>query len=237
MIRMRALSLFVVLAFVSVLGAVSVTAHGASPSAGLPDRDTSLLRGLGLPEITLVVTDADVTEMPSDLAAGRYLVSVDNQTADQNIGVVMLAVPAGTTDEDALDGILGEGLPAWFYEATWAGGPIAAPGQTDAVVVELAAGDWWIDIDRTADAATQPVDTASKVQVTGELLAGGEVPSAVSIDLTEYSFAMPDTLTAGPQIWQLTNAGEQPHLLDLEWLPGGTTFDQVMELLSFAFTG
>jgi len=225
------------LSIVALFPGAGAGAQDASPAAGPSARDFTLLRGLGLPEITIVVTDADATGVPADLPAGRYLVTLENRTADQNVGIVLLAPPAGTTDEDALDGILREGVPAWFYDTTFAGGPIADGGQSDAVVVELAAGDWWLDVDRTADAAVQPTDTATKLQVMGTAPAAGDVAGAVPIAMSEYNFALPNAITAGPQIWQLTNTGEQPHLLDLEGVPDGTTLAQVMELVGFAFTG
>jgi hypothetical protein len=212
-------------------------AQEATPAAGPPARDISLLRGLGLPEINLVATDTDVTGVPVELAVGRYLVTLENRIADQNVGIVFLAVPAGITDEAALQGILREGLPAWFYDATWAGGPIADGRQTDAAVVELAAGGWWIDVDRSANAAVQPADTATKLQVTGDLPAAGDIAGAIPVTLTEYSFTLPTGLVAGPQIWQVTNAGTQPHFLDLQGLPDGTTLGQVMDLIGFAFAG
>src|SRR5215217_8447358 len=90
-----------VLSLVVLLPAAGTRAQDASPSAGPPARDLALLKGLGLPEIAIVATDADVTGVPTELAAGRYLVTVKNRTADLLVGGGVLAVPAGTTDEDA----------------------------------------------------------------------------------------------------------------------------------------
>jgi hypothetical protein len=73
--------------------------------------------------------------------------------------------------------------------------------------------------------------------VTGDLPVAEDAAGAVHVALSEYKFAMPSTLAAGPQIWQLTNTGEQPHLLDLAGIPAGTTFDEVMGAIGFAITG
>lgn len=237
MIPRRARSIATALLLFLVLAATAMAAQDASPAPEPAGRNISLLPSLGLPEINLVATDSDVAGVPTELAAGRYLVLLDNQTADQQVGAVFLAAPAGTSDEDALDGILGQGLPAWFYDATWAGGLYVDAGQTDAVVVELAAGDWWVDIDRGTATEVQPDDSATKLRVTGDVPRAGDIEGAISVDLTEYSFAMPESLAAGPQIWQIANTGAQPHFLDLQGLPDGTTNDQVMELLGFVFTG
>jgi hypothetical protein len=122
MVRTRTAGFIAILSLITLLPASMAGAEVASPAAGPPARDFSLLRGLGLPEIHLVATDAGATGVPTDLAAGRYLVTLDNRTADQNVGIIVLALPAGTTDEDALAGILGEGIPVWFYDAIFAGG-------------------------------------------------------------------------------------------------------------------
>ena len=212
-------------------------AQEASPDASpLPARDFALLRALGLPEIHMVATDDGVTGVPANLEAGRYLVTLENQSANE-VDVVFLAVPTGTTDEDALNGILQDDLPAWFYEAIFAGGPTTQSGQTDAVIVELAAGAWWVDVDRIADAEVQPIDTATKLQVTGELTPAGSIEGAIPLSLTEFAFGLPDTIATGPHIWQLTNTGAQPHFMDLEGLPVGTTSEQLEELVGAFFTG
>jgi hypothetical protein len=234
MIRSRVACFIMVL---SLLMAAPSAAQEASPPATPAGSDFSLLRDLGLPEINLVATDDEVSGVPAELAADRYLVTLESQTSDQDIQVLFLATPAGLSDQDALDGIVGEGIPPWLYDATFAGGPNAGAGQTDTVVIELAAGDWWIDIDRSADAAVQPTDTATKLQVTGEMTLTEEIADAIPVQLSEYSFIMPATLASGPQIWHLTNTGAQPHFLGLAEVPDGTTFDQVMEFIDTTFTG
>jgi hypothetical protein len=220
-----------------VLGASSpAIAQDASPASESAGRNISLLRDLGLPEINLVATDTEVTGVPSELMAGRYLVTLENRTRDQRIGVYIIAVPDGTSDDEALHGMLDPGQPTWYYDATWAGGPVAGAGQTDGAVIELAAGSWWISIDRTAE-ASEPEDTATKLNVSGDMSAAGDIADAVPVTLTEYSFTLPATLATGPQIWAVTNIGAQPHFLGLAGLPDGTTLDQLAEAISMAFTG
>src|SRR5207244_3289945 len=69
---MGMLSRVATLVLVSVLfvGTASVAfAQDASPEAGRPPRDISLLKALGLPEISLVATDTDVTGLPQTVEA------------------------------------------------------------------------------------------------------------------------------------------------------------------------
>ncbi|HEY7030081.1 MAG TPA: hypothetical protein VH482_02075 [Thermomicrobiales bacterium] len=223
-------------------GASSVAAaQEGSPEAGYPARNLSLLEGLGLPEINLVATDSDVTGAPTEVEAGRYFVTLDNQSVDDEIEVYFVVLPASVTQEQAMADLNSDSdeAPGWFYEATWAGGPNAYLGQKDGAVVELAAGDWFIAVDRSGESgpAGQSPDTTSALKVTGELTAGEGIVGAVPVNLKEYTFEIPASVAAGPQIWELTNTGKQPHFLAVAQVPDGTTFDQVMGLIAFAFTG
>ncbi|HET9661362.1 MAG TPA: hypothetical protein VFP05_13580, partial [Thermomicrobiales bacterium] len=85
--------------------------------------------------------------------------------------------------------------------------------------------------------AGQPTDSATRLQVTGELPATAALADAIPILLSEYHFDLPASLVAGPQIWQLTNTGAQPHFLGLVELPEGTTTGQLTEFLDMALTG
>lgn len=231
-------------AFVVVLGmifgSVSVTlAQDGSPEAGPPARDISLLQALGLPEINLVATGDSVTGLPKTLAAGRYLVTLENQTSDQEIEAFFSILPASVTPDQAIADLSSdsEEIPAWVYDATWAGGPNSYGGQTDAVVVQLSAGDWWVAYDRSGDADPQPADTADQLTVTGDLPAAEDVPGAVQVSAQEFAFVIPDSIAAGAQIWDFTNTGKQPHFIVLWGVPDGTTTNQVMGTIGSFFTG
>src|SRR5689334_3850424 len=85
--------------FVSTVS--TALAQDATPEPR-PPRDISLLKALGLPEINLVATDTDVTGLPQSVPAGRYLVTLDDQTADQEVEVYFGILPASTTFDQAL---------------------------------------------------------------------------------------------------------------------------------------
>jgi hypothetical protein len=238
MIRRLAVCILIVLSLVAILP-IGVSAQDASPSASPPARDFAMLSALGLPQIDLVATDTDITGAPSEVTAGRYLVTLDNRTADQQIQVDFVVPPAEVSQEQAWTDLTAESEEpfAWFYNAIWAGGPNAAVGQTDGVVVELAAGAWMLTVDRSAATEVPPKDAYSALQVTGELPLAREIAGAVPVNLKEFTFEFPATMMAGPQIWKVTNTGKQPHFLDLVGVPPGTTFEQGMEFISSYFTG
>jgi len=222
-------------------GSTSIaSAQDASPEARHPPRDISLLKALGLPEINLVATDTDITGMPSSVAAGRYLVTLDDQTKDQEVEPSFGVLPSSVTIDQALKDLNSnsEKIPSWVYDATWAGGPNPYAGQTDAAVVELTAGTWWVAFDRQTDSDPQPTDTAVELQVTGEAAATpAAVAGAVPVNMREYTFEFPATVSSGPQIWDMGNTGEQPHFMVLFGVPADTTVDQMMSTVNSFMTG
>jgi len=230
---LRSIAWFIVALVLALGTAGAAGAQDASPVAGPTAHDVSLLKALGLPEIDLVATATGVTGLPDTLAAGRYLVSLENQTADQEIQVYLAVLPDTVTPEQANADLAKDDVPAWAYDAVWAGGPSPAAGETDAVVVNLSEGSWWAAVDRSSDDAAQPQDSSQPLTVTGGTpTAEAAAPSgAVAVTMTEYTFEVPAGLAAGPQIWDLSNAGEQPHFLVLWGVPEGTTMQQVMDTI------
>ena len=62
------------------------------------------------------------------------------------------------------------------------------------------------------------------------------ITDAFPVLLSKYSYSMPATLAAGPQIWQMTNSGFQPHILGLAELPDESTTGQLMVFINTSFT-
>jgi hypothetical protein len=58
------------------------------------------------------------------------------------------------------------------------------------------------------------------VTVTGDLPEYPAIDGAVDVTLADMSIDMPDTIAAGPQIWQVTNTGAMPHFVFV-MNPGG----------------
>jgi hypothetical protein len=208
---------------------------------------------LGLPEIAITVTDTAFDGAPSELEAGRYVLSVTNSSSsEEDAGVGFVQAPEGMTaaeligfmaslsaTPEAADGEAapaeeegGTGAPSWYYETEIAGGVYAPAGETAYAVIDLSAGEWmlWGDL---PEATQAPVP----VIVTGEAPADQPTPAAdVTIAMQEMSFSVDGSLTAGPQTIALTNAGQQPHFLLMIGVPEGTTPEDFLAL-SAAFAG
>jgi hypothetical protein len=208
---------------------------------------------LGLPEIAITVTDTAFDGAPSELEAGRYVLSVTNsRSSEEDAGVGFVQAPEGMTaaeligfmaslsaTPEAADGEAapaeeegGTGAPSWYYETEIAGGVYAPAGETAYAVIDLSAGEWmlWGDL---PEAPQAPVP----VIVTGETPADQPTLAAdVTIAMQEMSFSVDGSLTAGPQTIALTNAGQQPHFLLMIGVPEGTTPEDFLAL-SAAFAG
>ena len=196
-----------------------IAAQDATPSATEP-----ILAGLGYPEL-LIEVDEDTTRVPEQVPAGRTLITLAN-IGEESWHGFLLRLPEGVTP-DALQATPEPGQedapPPWLFEATFPGFPgETLPGQTNRAVVDLTPGDYLVvgDVFQpflvVGDAATP---------------AAGEDPAADGVvRLFEYNFELPEVLAPGPQVWELTNTGEQPHELLLAWSPKPVTAEQVVQM-------
>ena len=54
----------------------------------------------------------------------------------------------------------------------------------------------------------------------------------ISVSLVDFNFAMPDKIAAGPQVWQIENAGNQWHEMPILKLNEGVTVDDVIAMMA-----
>ncbi len=206
---------------VLVTGRSSALAQAATPSAGGAFA--------GYPELTLTVTDTEVTASTTTIPAGYVLLTVENKT-QQPTGAGVLGPGKGQTMDDlkaaAATPTPEDQFPPIFYTATILGGPGSAdPGGTSQAVVKFTAGDWVAFAEgnqpptflTAADAGGNQTEPASVVQV-------AEVNFAFGFERAG--------IQAGKQVWKITNGGTQPHEFFVGELPAGTTFAQVLEVAS-----
>lgn len=199
-------------------------------------QESTKLSGLGLPEIKVTLTDAGYQVSPAETPAGWTLVTFDNQqSAGDNSADIMLLPPGET-----LDSVLASlatptaGPPAWAYQTTFAGAPWTAAGTSAQAIILLTEGDWMVFN------PVAPLSPAS-LTVTEEASASATPPALTAdqeVELQEYSFlGLEKPLSAGQQIWKVTNTGHQPHLMVLNPLPDGTTQAQFMDMVTAMMSG
>ncbi len=185
-------------------GLAPVAAQDASPAAS-----GSALAALGYPEFRVVVS-AEGAEAPPEAAAGRHLVVLENGS-EEEVDITFFKAPEGETLESlmaATPSAEGEegGPPAWLYEAEIAGGIVAPAGGVGMVVVDLTAGEWFVDVFRQSEeegiaatpaAAEGEAEGESQplpVTVTGDAAsppAAEEPAGAVVVEMQEFAFVMP----------------------------------------------
>ena len=188
--------------------------------------------------------------MPAETAAGRYLLTVEAKTTEgPGIGA-FFGPPAGMTAGDFLGAIAGpppgadggtppadaEGgdqsggemqLPLFVYQAKFAGGAQANPGETAQAVIDLTPGEWIAWTDNPA-APQQPV----AFKVTGEFPAEVKDPvSDLSATLLDFQIIFDGELKGGKHTLAVPHHGAQPHFLELMMGPDTMTKEQVLSAL------
>ncbi len=84
-----------IVALVASLAVVPVVAQQSTPGPSVVTAGE-----LGLPEIAIRVTDTAYEGIPSELAAGRYLLTVENATSQMEASVTFMQLAEGMTLQD-----------------------------------------------------------------------------------------------------------------------------------------
>jgi hypothetical protein len=232
-----------------LMGSAGALAQDATPE-GSPDGE-SLLSGLGLPELVITATDAGLEVDQSEIEAGRYLVTLINESASPMVFAGLVQLPEGRTAEDlSYADEIAAGTPVpeegpspeqleglnWLFEAYIAGGPSTVNEVSHQAVVNLPAGTYGIWDEDPFSSLPAP-----SLTVTGEAGTAIEGPepeaSVVIVETGEagvgYSFTIEGELQAGPQVVEVLNASDQPHFVDASQYPEEVTVEQMMESVMF----
>lgn len=216
----------------TVLLAVLVTLLTAGLAAAQEATPPAPAALAGYPELRIRATD-DALELPTQVPAGRYLLTVENASGGL-AGAYPIRRPAGLSAAEMQAGIQAaiatpEGrVPEWFYETVAVGGPFAPPGAQTQTVVDLEPGPYGVLNPGTAVVATLEV-----LADPGATPVGQADPAAdLAVEMREFAYVgLPERVAPGPQVWAVTNTGGQPHELALLRAPASSTFEQVMAAL------
>jgi hypothetical protein len=193
-------------------------------------QEGSKLADLGFPELTVTVTDSAYEVSPAEIPAGWTLMTLVNQQSAGDIGADVMKLPPGMTAEDFLEGIaeITGAPPPEIYQSLFAGSPWTAAGTSAQALVNLTAGEWLFF------AGPEPLTPASLTVTEGDGTPAAQPDLTADLDVTlkEFTFeGLGEGVSPGPQIWKVTNSGEQPHLMIFSPLPPGTTQEQFMEMV------
>jgi hypothetical protein len=235
----------------SALGGAMLTFGRWIPNAGAQASD---LASLGYPTLDVTITADGFSGIPETLAAGRYLLNATAEDLEEGGAVAFLspyemspdeffaflgggAPPsspeAGSEPGGEQGGEIEGALPTFIYQSKFAGGVLAAPGMPGVAVIDLTEGEWiaWGDGPESSQA---PV----VVTVTGNFPTDVAEPDAdVMVTLVDFGIMVEGNLLAGEHVLRIENLGAQPHFVDVERVPAGTTNDDLAELLESAMTG
>ncbi|HET7057008.1 MAG TPA: hypothetical protein VFI12_11130, partial [Thermomicrobiales bacterium] len=207
---------------------------------------SNLFAALGLPVLTITATDAGLSVDQAEIAAGRYLVTLNDETGNPDLATGFVRLDEGETLADlGSSDEIAAGTPAlsdeeqtpetyqFLFDNYITGGPSQLSPQ---VVVNLPAGEYgiWPD-DPFAETPVAPLT------VTGDPTAeitGSEPNAAVTI-VEEgeggqgFKFTVDGQFTAGPQIVKIINASDQPHIVAPLQYPEPITQDQLANWMMF----
>jgi hypothetical protein len=210
--------------------AVAVTLFGFG-LASVSAQDGSDLADLGMQELKITVTDEGF-QSPAELDAGLTLVTVDNQAMFQ-AQIQLLELPDDMTLDEVAASFAAdeERIPDWVYSNVFAGGVVAQPGTTGHSVVDLSSGNWLI----FQDGAVTPI-VALKVTGDADRAESGDVDSDVKVTFKDHKIDLPDELEAGPQVWEVTNQDDVPHVVVGFYYPGEITAEDLIGIFNGGMT-
>lgn len=191
---------------------MATISRGVLAQDATPVADTSLLEGLNYPVIEYT-TDGATLAGPTELEAGRYLVKVTSTSPIEDWDLSFYSPTNGMTGDELLTEIstvdtTADEAPDWYFTIGHAGG-VSSPG-TEAVV-QLSEGEWVAAAMFFGE--TEGSVAAQKVTVSGDLPEYPAIDGAVDVTLADLSIDLPDTIAAGPHLWQVANTGAMPHFV------------------------
>lgn len=235
----------------ATLGGAALALGRWIPSVSAQSSD---LASLGYPTLDVTITADGFSGIPDTLEAGRYLLNATAEDVSEEGAAIAFLSPYEMSAEEFFaflgggaptaspmaeasptgDEGGGEGpLPSFVYQSKFAGGVFAGPGKPGTAVIDLTEGEWiaWGD---DPEAPQMPV----VVTVTGEFPADVAEPEAdVMAMLVDFAITIDGTLTAGEHVIRIENQGAQPHFLEFDTVPPGTTNDDLIDLLNYFMTG
>lgn len=189
--------------------------------------------GAAIPEIVIQGHDFAFSG-PDQIAAGLIAITLENDGHEPH-QANLARLQDGKTIEDLLAAFKqNEGAGMAMLE--FVGGPNTVdPGLRQRVVLDLAAGNYVLicfvpsadGVPHLAKGMIRPL----RVLAGSSTGTPSEPSAAASVTLKDFAIALPATITAGAQTWQVTNAGPEPHELTLLKLAPGKTAGDVMAFL------
>ena len=173
---------------------------------------------VGIPEVAITKTDGGyeiAAEVPSGVVAFTAPAETTAFPVRLNEGVTLDRLNAALADPD----------PTLALSLVSMLGGSAEASDGHPLVSELKPGAYaLLDLPEDGAPAIYPFTAAEA--------SGAAAPTPdVTVDLVDFSFAVPAEVKSGPQVWQINNKGQQWHEMGILKLAEGTTVDDVLAML------
>jgi hypothetical protein len=217
----------------------------------------NVLAGLGLPEIDVTITKTGYEGLTADLTAGLYLVKATNSGSAPGF-VEFMQLPEGMMLDDLMtmlssssstpaagdiaspeSGGDDQGPPDWYYTTYLAGGAGVAPGATATFVIDLQPGNYvvWGEDPSAPQAPTALTVTGQAASPDASAFPPANVAIQEQASDSGFMFVIGNAFTNGSQVVEVANLTDQPHFVEVDKVPDGTTIDQVNMLLQGEMSG
>lgn len=217
-----------------LLAACQPAATPASPTA-TPAPTATPVPAAQIPEATITL-NAEGFVISENFPGGIVRVTFENQT-DKDMDVSLARVlPGADTDEIiALAPDPEATIPLMQMISFMPSfNPLPAGGSAEAII-DFRTGEFVTDAVQHSDGP--PIVGAqhfNAVFQATELVGTVEPQADVRVDMANFAFAMPDSVQARKQLWEVSNSGDQWHMLLLITLSEGATVEQAMAFVNEA---
>jgi hypothetical protein len=209
----------------SILVVALLVMGGGGSTAAAQDEATP-----GPGELNITV-DADGYHVLETVAAGWYIVTLEN-TTEEDVVADLVLLPAGKKVDEFQKSLStesgGSTIPDWFEQVVFAGGPSAPAKSTAQTLVELTPGTWSVlEIGQTDGKSAEVDVTESDGPSTPPTMTAN-----VDVTMGPTKMEMPAQLTTGYQVWNVTNTDTLTHSFALIKLPAAVSYEQLLTLLT-----
>jgi len=171
------------------------------------------------------MSDTAIT-VPQSASAGITTVSI-NHTGQVDRTVTLARLNTGVTLEQFTGQLATDDMAA-VNLVSLAGGVNAPAGQTNEVTLELEEGTYVV----IAFPQSDEPPLLANFPVSGSNAPPASPPSAdVTVDMADFNFTMPDTVSAGSGVWEIQNSGGQWHEMQIIKPEEGFTQEQFFQMM------
>ena len=216
------------LGLLTQMGAMQMGADEAAPA------------GAGVPTVTFVASEY-AYDAPASIPGGVTRLAIENR-GEALHDITVLKLGEGRTIDDVIGFFqqmaAGEEapIPDWV---TFYGGAVAAPGQTNSYLVDLAPGNYVVysfgmDEEGVPDAAKGMMQTLTVTE--SESTAALPAETDITVEMVDFSYVVhgngvQGSVQAGEQTLRMINTGMEPHEMILFRLAEGATLEDFVSFM------